>query len=116
MAQQEYMAGMLRLLILNELSRGEGYGYGIAKGIVERSGGDLTVRPESLYPVLHRMEQEGLLSCQWIEADNGRPRKVYTLTKKGRGRWEKGRAQFTKQAQGALKAIGADPRSSMLGS
>jgi len=107
-AQQEYMAGMLRLLILNELSRGEGYGYGIAKGIQERSGGDLTVRPESLYPVLHRMEQEGLLSCQWIEADNGRPRKVYRLTKKGQGRWEKGRLQFTKQAQGALKAIGAD--------
>jgi len=109
MAQPEYMAGMLRVLILSELSRGPGYGYGIAKGIARRSGEELAVRPESLYPVLHRMEQEKLVGSRWETADTGRPRKVYTLTPKGRRRWEKARHQFTRLSQAALKAIQNEP-------
>jgi len=108
MKQGDYMAGMLRVLILSELSRGEGYGYGIAKAIGDRSGGDLKVRPESLYPVLHRMEQDGLLGARWVH-EEGRPRKVYSLTAKGKRRWERSRASFVAQSMGALKVIGADP-------
>jgi len=109
MAQPEYMAGMLRVLILSELSRGPGYGYGIAKGIARASGDELTVRPESLYPVLHRMEQEQLVSARWETADSGRPRKIYTLTPKGRRRWDKARRQFTRLSRAALKAIESEP-------
>jgi len=109
MKQPEYLAGMLRLLILSELARGENYGYGIAQQIAERSGGDLPVRPESLYPVLHRMENDGLVKARWIESDSGRPRKMYALTVKGRKRWDRQRADFITQSRGALKAIGETP-------
>lgn len=109
MAQAEYMAGLLRVLILSELSRGPGYGYGISKGIQRNSGGELAVRPESLYPVLHRMELEKLVSARWETADNGRPRKVYTLTAKGRRRWDKARRQFIAASRAAVKAIEAVP-------
>jgi PadR family transcriptional regulator PadR len=114
MAQQEYMAGMLRVLILNELSGAPGYGYGIARSIDARSGGDLVVRPESLYPVLHRMEQEGLLKAEWTtvaarsEGTVERPRKMYSLTPKGRKRWDRARESFVKQSRGALKAMGLE--------
>ncbi len=106
--QMEYLAGILRVLILNELARGTGYGYGIAKAIGEHSGGALTVRPESLYPVLHRMETEGLISAKWEQAKNGRPRKVYQLSLKGKKRWESVRESFISQCQGALRAIGVE--------
>jgi PadR family transcriptional regulator PadR len=114
MAQGDYLAGMLRVLILSELAGGPGYGYGIARAIDTRSGGDLSVRPESLYPVLHRMEQAGLLKAGWeqVAASEGapeRPRKMYTLTTKGRRQWEKSRESFVRQSQGALKAMGVDP-------
>jgi PadR family transcriptional regulator, regulatory protein PadR len=104
--QQEFLAGTLRVLILNELSRGPGYGYGIAKAIDAATGGELAVRPESLYPVLHRMEQEGLLAAKWEQADEGRPRKMYSLTPKGRRRWDKARESFVRTSLSALRALG----------
>lgn len=108
MAQPDFLAGTLRVLILAELARGASYGYAIAKAIDESTGGELVVRPESLYPVLHRMEQEGLLDAQWQAAEAGRPRKVYRLTPKGRRRWDKTREKFVRVMGGALRAIGAD--------
>ena len=113
MTHGEFLAGLLRILILSELARGEGYGYGIARAIGERSGGDLKVRPESLYPVLHRMEQEGLIKAHWEHSTEGRPRKVYSLTAKGQQRWEKTRSEFIAQTRGALRAIGFEMKAEM---
>jgi PadR family transcriptional regulator, regulatory protein PadR len=106
MAQPEFLAGTLRVLILSELSQAPSYGYAIAKAIDAATGGELVVRPESLYPVLHRMEQEGLLEAKWEEAEGGRPRKVYRITPKGRRRWDKTREKFVRVMGGALRAIG----------
>jgi PadR family transcriptional regulator PadR len=108
MARHEYMAGMLRVLILSELNQGESYGYGMARGLGKRSGGALAVRAESLYPVLHRMEGEGLCQQRWIEADNGRPRKIYSITPKGRKSWDKTREEFIVQSIAALKVLGVE--------
>ena len=108
MKQPEYLAGLLRVLILAELARGPGYGYGIARAIGQRSGGELTVRPESLYPVLHRMENDGLVAAHWEESAAGRPRKMYELTPKGRRAWERSRKAFIAQSRGALRALGAE--------
>lgn len=109
MKQTDYLAGMLRVLLLSELSRGEGYGYGLARSIELGSEGELAVRPESLYPVLHRLEQDGLISARWDRAENGRPRRVYRLTPKGRKHWDKLRPAFVAQTQAALKAVGTEP-------
>ena len=84
MADRELVAGMLRMLILNELSRGPGYGYGIAKGIERRSGGDLAIRPESLYPVLHRLEKQKLIVSEKRQGESGRMRKYYRIKKEGK--------------------------------
>jgi PadR family transcriptional regulator PadR len=105
MPQPEFLAGTLRVLILSELAQGSSYGYAIAKAIDSATGGELTVRPESLYPVLHRMEAEGLLDAKWEQAEGGRPRKVYRITPKGRKRWDKQREQFVRVMGGALKAV-----------
>lgn len=113
MKQPEYLSGMMRVLILNELSRGENYGYGIAQQIGERSGGELPIKPESLYPVLHRMENDGLVKAHWIEAESGRPRKMYNLTVKGKKHWDRQRESFVAQSRGALKAIGEEPAGEM---
>jgi DNA-binding PadR family transcriptional regulator len=54
------------------------------------------------------MEQEALIRARWEQSDEGRPRKIYTITVKGRQRWEKSRNMFIQQSRGALKAIGVD--------
>jgi PadR family transcriptional regulator PadR len=108
MARHEYMAGMLRVLILSELNKGESYGYGMATALANQSGGELVVRAESLYPVLHRMEGEGLCQQRWVEADNGRPRKIYSITPKGRKSWDKTRNDFIAQSIAALKVLGVE--------
>jgi PadR family transcriptional regulator, regulatory protein PadR len=105
MGQNEYLPGMLRVLLLGELAQGPGYGYGLAHAIEGHSAGQLTVQPESLYPVLHRLEQDGLARADWEQGENGRPRKVYAITPKGRRQWDKARAGFTKASQGALNVI-----------
>ncbi len=74
----------LRSLLLEELARGPGYGYGLARAIEQRRGGQLTKQPEVLYPVLHKLELEGLASGAWGQGENGRPRRTYTITPKGR--------------------------------
>jgi len=109
MAQPDFLAGTLRVLILSELAQGPSYGYAIAKAIDAATGGELVVRPESLYPVLHRLEQEGLLNARWEEAGGGRPRKVYHLTPKGRRRWDKTRERFVRVMNGALRAVQGGP-------
>ncbi len=96
---------MLRVLLLGELAQGPGYGYGLARALEERSGGELEVQPESLYPVLHRLEQEGLASAGWEQGENGRPRKVYSITSRGRKQWETARLGFTKASRAALQVI-----------
>ena len=106
MARHENLAGMLRVLLLSELAKGENYGFGMAAGLAELSGGQVKIRAESLYPVLHRMDQEGFLQQPWVEADNGRPRKLYSITPKGRKEWEKTGTSFILQSLAALKALG----------
>ena len=109
MPQDKYLGGMLRMLILSELSLGPGYGYGMAKAIGSKSGGDLAVRPESLYPVLHRMENEGLVTARWEQSGSGRPRKFYSMTPKGTRRWQRSLARFISQSRGALKVVSGEP-------
>ena len=68
--------GQLEGLLLAVLARGPLHGYGIASELRERSGGLLEVAEGSLYPVLHKLEKEGLVESHW-EVVNGRRRRVY---------------------------------------
>lgn len=84
MLTRELAGASARPIILSILASGESYGYAILQRIEVLSGGDLSWDDSTLYPVLHRLENEGLLASTWQVADNGRRRKYYRLTLKGR--------------------------------
>ncbi len=72
------------LLILQELARGPLHGYQIALEVEERSGGYFPFSHGTLYPILHRLEKDGLIAGRWSDPAEGRPRKEYALTEAGR--------------------------------
>ena len=74
---------MLPVLVLAALKEGPAHGYLIAKRVSERSDGQLGPREASLYPVLHALEERGLVEGAW-EAQGERSRRVYQLTETGR--------------------------------
>lgn len=81
----ELMRGSLDLMILSVLTEGAGYGYSIAQSLRETSDGMVDVKAGTLYPLLHRLEDEKLVKSRW-DATTGRRRKWYELTAKGRRR------------------------------
>jgi transcriptional regulator len=78
------LQGTLDLLILKALTLSELHGLGIARRIEQISRGTFRVKPGSLFPALHRMEQAGWLGSAWGESENGRRAKYYRLSKAGR--------------------------------
>lgn len=82
-ANQEFLRGTLRTITLRLLAQqGRMYGYEITQAVKTRTDGELTITFGALYPVLHKLEEEGLLVTQSEEVD-GRLRKYYTLTPSG---------------------------------
>jgi PadR family transcriptional regulator, regulatory protein PadR len=80
----DLVQGTLDLLILTTIAATPSHGWAIAKRIRERSGDVLQVTQGSLYPALHRLEQQGWLRATWSATETGREAKVYTLTAAGR--------------------------------
>jgi len=70
-------------LVLAILSEGESYGYALIKRVEKLSGGVLQWTDGMLYPVLHRLERNGLVEASWGKSQAGRRRKYYHLTDKG---------------------------------
>jgi transcriptional regulator len=85
--------GTLPTLILEALEHQKDHGYSIAQRIKERSRGVLDFKEGTLYPALHKLEQEGLVES-FEEVEKGRPRRYYRITKPGRGALAKGRAEW----------------------
>jgi PadR family transcriptional regulator PadR len=75
--------GTLDLLILSRLARGSIHGFGIAEYLHEVSDA-LHVEEGSLYPALHRLESQGLISSEWGTSENNRRARFYKLTPRGR--------------------------------
>jgi transcriptional regulator len=80
----ELLQGTLDLLILKALGLGPRHGLGIARRIEQVTRGTFQVKPGSLFPALHRMEDEGWLSSSWGESENNRRAKFYQVTRTGR--------------------------------
>lgn len=72
------------VLILSTLSSGPHHGYQLALEIEQRSGGAFRFKHGTLYPILHKLEKEGLISGGWLEEASKRKRKNYSLTAAGR--------------------------------
>jgi len=82
------LQGTLDLLILKSLIVGERHGLGISHRVQQITGGTFVVKPGSLFPALHRMEEEGWVSSFWGVSENNRRAKYYRLTKAGQKQLE----------------------------
>ena len=85
----DLLQGTLDLIILKTLSREPLHGWGIAKRMLELSNEVLTVQQGSLYPALHRLEQQGWIKAAWKDTPLGRSAKFYSLTREGRQQLER---------------------------
>jgi len=86
------------------LAEGDSYGYAIIKRVAELSGGHLQWTDGMLYPVLHRLERQGLVAAKWSASENGRRRRYYRITKEGRAQLAAQRQQW-KAVDGTLRGI-----------
>jgi len=77
------LQGTLDLLILKSLVAGEMHGLGVSRRIAQLTRGTFDVKPGSLFPALHRMDEEGWISSFWGDSENNRRAKYYRLTKAG---------------------------------
>jgi transcriptional regulator len=80
----DLVQGTLDLLILKTLSLEPAHGWAIARRIQQMSSDVLQVQQGSLYPALHRLEQQGWIGSNWLSTVSGREAKVYSLTRAGR--------------------------------
>jgi len=86
--QTPLLQGTLDLLILKSLALQEMHGLGIAKRVEQITRETFQVKPGSLFPALHRMEEEGWIVSSWGESENNRRAKYYRLTRAGRRQLE----------------------------
>jgi transcriptional regulator len=83
MARIELLQGTLDVLVLKALTLGANHGLGIARRVEQLTRGTFQVKPGSLFPALHRLEEKGWLAAEWGESENNRKAKYYRLTKAG---------------------------------
>ena len=96
MIPKELIAASAEALILSLLSKGESYGYAIIQEVRARSDNHMQWTDGMLYPVLHRMENNGWIKARWVKMENGRKRKYYSLKKDGKAALDKQRSQWLK--------------------
>jgi PadR family transcriptional regulator, regulatory protein PadR len=90
----DLMKGTMAPMVLRLVSEREMYGYEIVKVVNERTAGRFEWKEGSLYPCLHRLEADGLVSSIWRNAPNGKPRKYYRITRRGRAELEARQAEW----------------------
>jgi PadR family transcriptional regulator PadR len=105
--QTNLLQGTLDLLILKALAPGEMHGLGISRRIEQVTRGTFQVKPGSLFPALHRMEEAGWLSSFWGESENNRRAKFYRLTKTGERQLGAETEMWTKVALAMASALRA---------
>jgi len=95
MISKDLVAASSRPLILSILAEeGESYGYAILQKVRELSKEEINWTDGMLYPVLHRLEREELITAAWKQAETGRERKYYRLTQSGRDALREEREQW----------------------
>jgi PadR family transcriptional regulator PadR len=100
----ELAKGTLSLLILSLLSRRAMYGYEIAATVQRDTGGVFVWKEGSLYPSLHKLQAEGCLKGEWEQSEEGRKRRYYHLTPKGRAVLKE-KVQAWEELTGAVESI-----------
>jgi PadR family transcriptional regulator, regulatory protein PadR len=104
---RERLKGHLDLLLLAVLAAGPAHGYAVISALRQRSEGTFDLPEGTVYPALHRLEDAGLLSSSWADAD-GRRRRVYALTSKGAAALADEQSEWRRFAH-AVQAVTSGP-------
>src|SRR5712672_2367003 len=96
----DFVQGTLDLLVLKTISLEPKHGWAVAKRIQQVSREALQIQQGSLYPALHRLEQQGWIKSEWPATETGRMAKFYSLTRAGRRQLEKELASWTRLSAG----------------
>ena len=105
--QIELLQGTLDMLILKALALGPLHGLGVARRVEQVTRRAFQVKPGSLFPALHRMEEQGWLSSSWGESENNRRAKFYQLTKAGRRQLETETERWSRISLAIARALEA---------
>lgn len=103
MISKALTAASTKPIILAILCTGEDYGYGIIQKVKGASGGTLEWSDGMLYPVLQKMEKDGLVASRWIVSDEGRYRKYYKITEEGRAELDSEMTQWRRVSEAMAK-------------
>jgi PadR family transcriptional regulator PadR len=103
--KKDVLKGTMDLLILKSLQHSPLHGYGIALHIEKISDELLRVEEGSLYPALHRMEQEGWIYAEWKLSETGRKAKYYELTRDGIAHLSQEEAHWQRLTRGVGKVL-----------
>lgn len=95
-SKSDLLQGTLDMLILKTLALGPQHGWGISQRIQQISEDVLQVNQGSLYPALHRLEEQGLIDAEWGVSDANRQAKYYNLTRAGRKQLDVEAAQWAR--------------------
>ena len=103
--RNDALSGTLTLLVLKTLALGEMHGYAISSRIQQMSSDLLRVEEGSLYPALHRMEQDGWISSEWGTTDSNRRARFYKLTKVGQKQLEQELESWSRITRGVALVL-----------
>jgi PadR family transcriptional regulator PadR len=103
------LSGSLDLLLLAVLGSGEAHGYAVITRLRESSGGEFDLAEGTVYPALHRLEADGLLSSRW-DAGSGRRRRAYAITPAGVATLRQKRRVWRAFSRGVQAVIGGAGR------
>lgn len=106
--ERELMRGAGPTAVLQILSIQSMYGYQLVEALTKQSKGVLAMGQSTLYPMLYNLEAKGLIEAEWQSAPNGRDRKYYNLTGKGKKKLNAD-LEAWKQLTGALTNLGILP-------
>ncbi|MBX7096461.1 MAG: PadR family transcriptional regulator [Myxococcaceae bacterium] len=93
--------------VLLALDAGAKHGYEISSWVGEKSGGFFGLSFGALYPLLHKLERDGLVRGAWDPKGSGRPRKIYALTPKGKVALADERSNYREHAAAFARLLGA---------
>ena len=103
---KELMKGSTSILILSLLENEDMYGYQIAQSLKKKSDDIFDLKEGTLYPMLHGLENENAIESYWFDADNGKRRKYYKITKEGRKLLKHKKAEWQTYTKAVNSVIG----------
>jgi len=106
-SRTDLLQGTLDLLVLKTLSTGARHGWGISQRIQQMSKEVLQVNQGSLYPALHRLEQQGWVRARWGKSENNRQAKYYELTARGHRQLDEETENWVRLSTAVAGIVGA---------